>query len=535
MAADAGDRFELIEQLGRGGMGVVWKARDRETGEVVALKMIRTDLADDAEYVARFEREVELARRVSSPNVVHVLGYGRAEGVPYLSMEYVPGPTLRERITASGAMVWEEVWGIAFQLARALAAVHAAGIIHRDVKPSNVMLAPGGIVKLGDFGIAKSGDLTQLTRVATFVGTAAYMAPDGEASPRSDLYSLGCVLYEALAGVVPFPGESQNEVLMKHIQRPPDLERVPVAARPLLAWLLAKDPTSRPADGGALLAALSVVPPAIPAVGAAVRVAVPPVPPAPTPPAPSPATASGAAPARRSATRQLGIVVVTTAALMAPALQFAQDLIIPHMHSMLELLHATSFATVIVLLELIPASVITGIWSATYVMFLRSVADVRGVWLIPAAGMLPGAAFGSVGLVYFYWDVNPPVWAVPAALSLVGFEAFALLVTFCLPVGTRKAWLAVVGLGTFGGIVGGSLVGSWVGAQIDPQASVYIWSKYWYLQFIAAVGTACVIYAVALVYSTYVFERRCQSVRVRAGRDTGLHRQAFEPAPNTND
>jgi len=250
------DRFDLLEQLGKGGMGVVWKARDRETGQVVALKLLHHMYAEDPDYVARFEREVEIAQRIDSPNVVKVLGYGTRDGLPYMAMELVEGPSLRDRIRDHGVLTWEDARKTIADVTLGLAAAHAVGVVHRDVKPSNILITPDGTAKLADFGIARAMDLTRLTGSSTMLGTPAYMAPDAEASPRADLYGLGCVLYEMLCGYPPFTGDSQQQVLLKHIREAPDLSKTPEPSRRILAWLLSKDPNRRPASADALLAAL---------------------------------------------------------------------------------------------------------------------------------------------------------------------------------------------------------------------------------------------------------------------------------------
>jgi serine/threonine protein kinase len=149
------ERFTLISELGRGGMGVVWKARDRENGQIVALKLLRETYAEDPEYLARFERELELARRIDSAHVVKVLGFGVRKKVPYLALEYIEGPSLYDALTAHGPYIWPETRAILAQLAQGLADANAAGVIHRDVKPSNVLIAPDGTAKLTDFGIAR--------------------------------------------------------------------------------------------------------------------------------------------------------------------------------------------------------------------------------------------------------------------------------------------------------------------------------------------------------------------------------------------
>jgi len=251
-------RFELLEKLGSGGMGAVWKARDAETDELVALKLVHPHLAEDPDYIARFEREVEVARRIDSPYVVKVLGYGTREGVPYMAMEYVDGQSLRDLLRTDGPMTWEQAKPIVRQVAEALGAAHEVGVIHRDVKPSNILIAADGTAKLADFGIARALDLTRLTGSSTMLGTPHYMAPEGAASPQSDLYALGCVLFEMLTGHPPFEGESQQAVLFKHLRDAPPTSTLPVEARPIAEWLLAKSPDRRPRSAEELATQLAL-------------------------------------------------------------------------------------------------------------------------------------------------------------------------------------------------------------------------------------------------------------------------------------
>ncbi len=258
MAATPGDRgtvaeqFELLERIGHGGMGTVWRARDAATGRIVALKTLHPHLAGDPDYVARFEHEVAMGMRVTSPNVVRVLGYGVRESIPFMVMEVAEGESLKERI-ARGPSSWEALEPVARDVARALTAIHQAGIVHRDIKPSNVLLTAEG-AKLADFGIARASDLTALTGTGGIVGTPAYMAPDATATAASDLYSLGIVLYEALTGAPPFAGRTTQEVLIAHLRETPDLRRLPAAARAIVGTLLDRRPEARGAALRTLLA-----------------------------------------------------------------------------------------------------------------------------------------------------------------------------------------------------------------------------------------------------------------------------------------
>ncbi len=235
------ERFTLLSELGRGGMGVVWKARDEESGQIVALKLLHAAFAVDADYVTRFERELELAKRIHSAHVVEVLGYGARDGA-------LSGPGVRGRAFSAGVLAshgpydWPEARAFLVQIAQGLADAHAAGVVHRDLKPSNVLIGSDGVAKLADFGIAKGFDLTRVTGTSTLLGTPAYLAPEGPIDERSDLYSLGIIAYELLTGAAPFAGSTYQEVIVRHIREAPDLGKLPPEARDIVAWLLAKDP-----------------------------------------------------------------------------------------------------------------------------------------------------------------------------------------------------------------------------------------------------------------------------------------------------
>ena len=251
------ERFTLLSELGRGGMGVVWKARDRETGQIVALKLLRETYAEDSEFLERFERELELAKRIHSDHVVKVLGFGVRKKVPYLALEYVDGPSLHDALVEHGSYSWPEAKDLLRQIAQGLADAHAAGVIHRDLKPSNVLIGPDGVAKLADFGIAKGLDLTRVTATSTMLGTPAYMAPEGPVDIRSDLYSLGIIGFELLTGSPPFPGSTYQQIILAHVRTKPDLDKLPADARPAIEWLLAKDAEDRPQNAGELLSVLA--------------------------------------------------------------------------------------------------------------------------------------------------------------------------------------------------------------------------------------------------------------------------------------
>ena len=250
------DRYTLLSELGRGGMGVVWKTQDTQTGRIVALKRMREVYAEDHDYIKRFERELELAHRIHSRHVIEVLDYGVSEGTPYLAMEYVDGRTLRENIAGHGPYSWAETKALLVQLTQGLADAHAAGVIHRDLKPSNILIGRDGIAKIADFGIARGLDLSRVTGTATILGTPAYLPPEGPADERSDLYSLGVIAFEMLTGVVPFEGRTYQEVILRHVREAPDLAKLPQDARPIVGWLLAKDASQRPQRASDLLPVL---------------------------------------------------------------------------------------------------------------------------------------------------------------------------------------------------------------------------------------------------------------------------------------
>jgi eukaryotic-like serine/threonine-protein kinase len=247
-------RYEVVRLLGWGGMAEVHLGVDRQLGREVALKVIRERFADDDRFVARFRREARAAAALSHPNVVAVHDVGTHQGGPFIVMEFVPGRTLAEIVRDGGPMPSERVAEIGEAVARALGAAHAAGIVHRDVKPGNVMVTGDGRVKVLDFGIARALRWTPLTETPAVQGTAEYMAPeyvrgDG-ADPRSDLYSLGAVLYELLTGRPPFTGDSALQVAYKHIEEapaPPDSVRpgIPAGLSAVVMRCLAKHPGDR--------------------------------------------------------------------------------------------------------------------------------------------------------------------------------------------------------------------------------------------------------------------------------------------------
>jgi serine/threonine-protein kinase len=261
--AVVGDRFEILSVLGAGGMGVVYKARDRELDEVVALKMLRPDQWGE-EQVARLKDEVKLARKITHPNVLRTYDLGEVGGLPFVSMEYVRGVTLRTLLDSSGRLPYSAGLRLARQLCRGLAAAHAVGVIHRDIKPENLILEPSGNAKLMDFGIARPAERLApgRTQAGWLVGTPQYLAPEQlqgkEIDRRADLYATGVVLYEVFTGRLPFAAGSPLEVVTRTLREEPDppsrhWPEVPPPLEALILTCLRKEPAERYADVETLL------------------------------------------------------------------------------------------------------------------------------------------------------------------------------------------------------------------------------------------------------------------------------------------
>ncbi|MGB9791158.1 MAG: Stk1 family PASTA domain-containing Ser/Thr kinase [Thermacetogeniaceae bacterium] len=251
-----GNRYEIIAKLGSGGMANVYQAKDRVLNRVVTVKVLRDELAEDKDFVRRFQLEAQAVASLSHPNIVSIYDVGEEDGLPYLVMEYVDGCNLKEIIKREGRLSPSEAISIGMQVCAALAHAHEKGIIHRDIKPHNILVMPGGRVKVADFGLARVLSLpaATMTQSGTVMGSVHYFSPEqakGEdVGPESDIYSLGVVLYEALAGHVPFQGDNPITVALKHIQEePPSLRRENPAVSPALEEIIfkamAKDPSKR--------------------------------------------------------------------------------------------------------------------------------------------------------------------------------------------------------------------------------------------------------------------------------------------------
>jgi eukaryotic-like serine/threonine-protein kinase len=259
------DRYQLGELIATGGMGSVYRAVDIHLGRPVAVKVLKRVLADDATFLERFRREARAAAAISHPGVARVYDYGERSSEPFIVMELVEGDTLAEQIAHHGPLPWEQAFAIAEQVASALSAAHAHGVVHRDVKPANILVDRSGRVKVTDFGIARAARATTLTRPGMVLGSANYVAPEqaqgATVGPAADLYSLGCVLFESVVGSTPYQGRSAVAIATQHVSAPvPDPRRhvadLPEHAARLIMRSLGKEPGDRFPSAAAMAAAL---------------------------------------------------------------------------------------------------------------------------------------------------------------------------------------------------------------------------------------------------------------------------------------
>lgn len=247
-------RYKLLEMVGEGGMAHVYRGWDSLLNRAVAVKVLKEQMTGDSAFVKRFRREAQAAAGLSHPNIVNIYDVGEEQNIHFIVMEYLDGKNLKQYIREKGRLSPEEAVSIAARIAEALVEAHAAGVIHRDIKPQNIIFLNNGQIKVADFGIAIAADGTTLTCADKIIGSVHYFSPEQArgslAEKRSDLYSLGVILYEAVTGQVPFQGESPVSVAMKHVQEPvtvpsklsPDL---PAPLERIILKAMQKDPGRR--------------------------------------------------------------------------------------------------------------------------------------------------------------------------------------------------------------------------------------------------------------------------------------------------
>src|SRR5262245_5272869 len=266
----SGGRYEILATLGQGAMGAVYKAKDRELDRWVAIKVIQPELANSPSILKRFKQELILARQITHKNVVRIFDIGETDGMKFITMEYVDGGDLKTTIMERGKMPPEEAADIIRQICHALEAAHNEGVVHRDLKPQNIMMDQTGRVVVMDFGIAHSKDMPGMTMTGALMGTPEYMSPEqakGEKTDvRADIFAVGIIFYELLTGNVPFKAHTVVETMYKRTQEraipPVDLDRtVPIQANQIVMKCLETDPSRRYQSVRELLQDLEVIDP----------------------------------------------------------------------------------------------------------------------------------------------------------------------------------------------------------------------------------------------------------------------------------
>jgi len=266
-------RYRLDRKIAVGGMGEVWVAHDVALARDVAVKVLREEFAGDPGFLERFRTEARNAARLAHPNIAQPYDYGEVDGSGYIVMELVPGEPMSDLLAREPVLPLDRLLPILAQTARALHAAHVAGVVHRDVKPGNILLGPSGRVKITDFGVSLASNQISLTATGMVMGTAQYLSPEQAlgrpATPSSDIYSLGIVAYEALAGNRPFTGDSAVDIAVAHVNRPvpPLPRRVDPAMADLVMRMLAKDAAERPRSAASLARTFDEMVAATPAGG----------------------------------------------------------------------------------------------------------------------------------------------------------------------------------------------------------------------------------------------------------------------------
>ncbi|WP_052748389.1 serine/threonine-protein kinase [Cellulomonas sp. FA1] len=276
-----GGRYRLLRRIAVGGMGEVWEANDDALARAVAVKVLRAEFAGDAGFLERFRTEARNSASLHHPHIAALFDYGEQDGSAYLVMELVVGEPLSDLLEREPVLAPQRLLPVLAQTARGLHAAHLAGVVHRDVKPGNILLARSGKVKITDFGVSLASNQKTMTATGMVMGTAQYLSPEQAvgrpATPLSDLYSLGVVAYEALAGKRPFTGPTAVDIAVAHVNDP--VPPLPAAVDRKLAALvlrlLSKEPSERPASGEELAALLDQLVPRTPPSGVAVLVSKP--------------------------------------------------------------------------------------------------------------------------------------------------------------------------------------------------------------------------------------------------------------------
>lgn len=260
-----GKRYELIEKVGEGGMGLVYKAKDHLLNRFVAVKILKPELTEDEEFINKFKKESLSSASLSHPNIVNIYDVGVEDGIYYIVMEFVKGKTLKQVIKEKAPMSYMDVINISRQICQALEHAHNNNIVHRDVKPQNILITQDGIAKVTDFGIARVSNSSTLTNTGSVLGSAYYISPEqargGYTDGKADIYSLGTVMYEMATGRVPFQGESPVVVALKHIQeevvKPSELNPdIPIALEDIILKALEKNSSSRYESAAAMISDL---------------------------------------------------------------------------------------------------------------------------------------------------------------------------------------------------------------------------------------------------------------------------------------
>ena len=259
-----GERYALTGRIAVGGMGEVWAATDTVLDRTVAVKLLNPGLSQESDFVERFRAEARHTAALQHPNIATVFDYGEDDGTAYLVMELVPGQPLSQIISERAPLSAQETVAILIQAATALAAAHEGGVVHRDVKPANILITPDGTVKLTDFGISRAVDSVPLTQTGQVLGTAQYLSPEQalgqSATAASDIYALGVVGHEMLTGERPFDTGSVVSTALAHVNNPPPPlpDTVPVGLRDVISAAMAKDPADRPASAADMAHALGM-------------------------------------------------------------------------------------------------------------------------------------------------------------------------------------------------------------------------------------------------------------------------------------